>query len=938
MRLFNDGWLFAKNSQDNFKPVEIPHDWLICDVKNLHESSCGFYKKTFYTDFSLEGKRVLIYFDGVMMDCELYVNDSKVGEWKYGYTAFEFDITDYLIALGENTILLKVNYRFPCSRWYTGAGIYRDVFLIEKNTEYFKTDGVYITPKKQSNGTWIVDVKSEVVANGLDYETRHQVVETGNTTINNALIWDIDSPNLYHLKSELIIDGIVKDTFITRFGLRETAFKPNEGFFLNNRKVKLKGVCVHQDLGALGVAVNKDAIKRQLVTLREMGVNAIRTAHNPPSRVFMELCDETGFLVLSEVLDMWQLPKNKYDYAHFFDEWIERDIASWIRRDRNCPSVIMWSIGNEISDTHADFVHGESILRKLVKMVQEHDPNCHAPITLCSNYMLWENTQKCMDILKLAGYNYTENLYEEHHAAYPDWVIYGSETFSTTQSRSVYHFPLSKSVLADDDLQCSALGNCTTSWGTDNIENCLLEDNNNPYSMGQFIWAGQDYIGEPTPYHTKNSYLGHIDTAGFPKDSFYIIKAAWTDEPMVHLFPYWDFSPGQPIDVRVCSNMPKVELFLNGISLGIKELGSKLIADWCVNYESGEIRAVAYDFMGNAAVEDVRFSFGDAVSVNCDYELSGDLLFVSITVTDANGCIVENANNRVYVNVEDGVLLGLDNGDATDYEQYQGVDNRCLFNGKLLAIVKPYPEKTARVNVRLCDKEIPVRKIELTICGFDVNAKVYPANATYRDLCWRLTDVGGIESHLGEIDVSSDLMSAKIIPNADGDVYIRCGAKNGREHVTFYTYIIKTITGLGKKFLSPFDFISGGLYTFSNVALTNGNERGVATLYDGDSYVCFSGLDFGDNGSDEVTLGLFPLSNDPFKFEIWEGIPQGGGKFIMDAYYDKGSTWNTYTEVSYKLPRRLRGVTGFSLVFRQKVHIKGFRFSGDSNNKLGGEL
>jgi len=929
MRLFNDGWHFAKNASENFIPVEIPHDWLIGDVNNLYEAGLGFYKKNFYADSSFEDRRIFIRFDGVMMDCRLYVNDRIVGEWKYGYTAFEFDITDYLVAFDENTLLLEINYKSPCSRWYTGAGIYRDVFLVEKGLAYFLSDGIYITPKKQNDGSWVVDVTAEAEANGQSYETRHQIVETGSMVVRNASLWDIDSPHLYHLKSELLIDGIVVDSVITRFGLREIDFKSDKGFFLNNRNLKLKGVCLHHDLGALGAAVHKDAIVRQLLILREMGVNAIRTAHNPPARVFMELCDEMGFLVLSELLDMWRLPKNEYDYARFFDEWIERDVASWIRRDRNCPSVIMWSIGNEIQDTHADASHGEATLRSLVKMVREHDPGNHAPITLCSNYMLWENTQKCMDILKIAGYNYTEQLYDEHHAAFPDWVIYGSETFSTTQSRGVYHFPLSKPVLADDDKQCSALGNCTTSWGTQDIEECLLADIDNHYSMGQFIWAGHDYIGEPTPYHTKSSYLGHIDTAGFPKDSYYIIKAAWTDEPMVHVFPYWDFSPGQPIDIRVCTNMPKVELLLNGESLGVREPEGRLIADWCIPYEPGELRAVAYDINDNAIIETVRCSFGDVDEIKWDAKPVGELIFAAISAVDKDGNPVENASNRVYIDVKNGELIGLDNGDSTDLEQYQGTDNRRLFNGKLLAVIKPHKDKIPDISVRVCNKDIPIRKIELTSSGYEIKAEIFPANATYSDLQWRLTDVGGIDSHLGEIKISPDSLSAKVIPTADGDVYIRCGAGNGREYVAFYTHIIKTITGFGHSFLNPYEFISGGLYSNSNVVLTNGNERGVATLQDGDSIVCFSGLDFGDNGSDEVTFGLFPLSNEPFTFEIWEGDSQSG-KHLLDAYYDKGSTWNTYINVTYKLSRRLVGVTAFYVVFKQKVHIKGFQFTKDN--------
>ncbi|MDR2570439.1 MAG: DUF4982 domain-containing protein [Oscillospiraceae bacterium] len=963
MTLFNDGWFFSKNTQDDYLPVDLPHDWLISNTNDLYETGIGYYKKPFHIDSSYNDKRVYLRFDGVMMDIVLYINDIKIGEWKYGYTAFEFDITESLINNAENTILVKVNYQSPCSRWYTGAGIYRDVFLIVKNTAHFVSDGIYITPRKQSDGEWAVSVNAEVEANGCGYKIRHSIVESGETVttedlpgdgevindgtlltdsetetdvkivsnskiyINNARLWDINNPYLYHLKSELLIDGIVSDTVITRFGLREIDFCTDNGFFLNGRRLKLNGVCMHHDLGALGAVVHKDAIRRQLLLLRGMGVNAIRTAHNPPAKVYMDLCDEMGFLVQSELTDIWKLPKTKYDYARFFDDWIERDVASWIRRDRNSPSVIMWSVGNEIYDTHADANIGSDILRQLSQLVLLHDPAKHAPVTLCSNFMLWENTQKCMDIIKLVGYNYAEFLYDEHHTAHPDWIIYGAETCSTTQSRGVYHFPLSKPVLSDDDLQCSVLGNCSTSWGSKNVETCLLTDLSYPFSLGQFIWSGQDYIGEPTPYHTKNSYLGHIDTAGFPKDSYYVIQAAWADEPMVYLFPYWDFSPGQEIDVRVCSNMPEVELFLNDVSLGRQALDGKLIADWQVAFVPGELRAVAYGADGHVvAAEMTRRSFGDVSELVCEGELIGELLFVTISAVDKDGNPVENANNRAIVTVENGTLIGLDNGDATDYEQYQGVDNRYLFNGKLLAIVKPDPSKTAFVNAKIDETDIPVRKIELTLNGFEVSARIFPDNATYKDLHWRLTTVGGINSHLGSLEVASDSLSAKVLPKADGEIYVRCGVMNGREHIALYTHIPLVITGLGECFLDAYSFISGGLYSFSNVTLTNGNERGVATLRDGESHVYFENVDFGSYGSDEITLGLFSLSSGPFTFEIWNGSVDSG-EHLSDVYYDKGTIWNTYIDITCKLPRRLQGLKTLGFVFRQKVHIKGFQFT-----------
>jgi beta-galactosidase len=917
VRLFNDGWEFSLDGQD-FAPVELPHDWLICDTQNLYKNGTGRYRRRLDAGFLEDGQRLFLRFDGVYMDCTLYVNGQALGEWKYGYTAFEFDITDYLAA--SNTLLLEVRHQSPNSRWYSGAGIYRNVFLVSKNPCHFLSDGIYITTYKK-NGRWDFSVAAEAETGGRPYEIRHTLLEDG-----ELKTWDIDHPHLHTLRSELIVDGVVTDVEHTRFGFREIAFSPDNGFFLNGRRLKLNGVCMHHDLGALGAATHKEAIVRQFTLLRGMGVNAIRTAHNPPARDFMDAADEMGILVMSELLDMWERPKTEYDYARFFNDWVERDAASWIRRDRNCPSVIMWSIGNEIYDTHADAERGMEIMRRLMDLVRLHDPDGHAPVTLCSNYMPWENTQKCADVIKLIGYNYAEDLYEKHHSSHPDWMIYGGETGSTVQSRGVYRFPLRQSILADDDLQCSVLGNSTVSWGAKNPEWCALVDINTPFSLGQFVWTGQDYIGEPTPYHTKNSYFGHIDTAGFFKDSYYVFKAAWTKTPTIHLFPYWDHSPGQMIDVRAATNAHSVELFINGKSVGTVMLNDRFIADWRIPYEPGILSARAYGPSGEVVADAERHSFGDAVRLSLSIDTYDSLSFVTITAVDPGGHTVENAGNRVYVTVEGGTLLGLDNGDSTDYDQYK-TDNRRLFNGKLLAIVRRHGLEEPRVTAVLDDSDIPIRKIELAVDGYTVTATTFPINATCLDLYWRLTDAAGIDSPLGELSVSADGRSAVIKPKGDGEVWVRCAAKNGKEHVSLISQRSLEITGFGKPFLDPYTFVAGGLANRSNVELGNGNERGIVSARDGKSYIGFENLDFGSYGSDTLTVPLFPLSPEPFEFAIWEGMPgEAGAERIAIVPYDRGSIWNTYQDVTCKLPRRLRGITTLCFVFRQKVHVKGFIF------------
>jgi len=944
MQNFNNNWQFKMEQDETWKPVQIPHDWLIADTKNLYKSGVGCYKKIFAPGRLEPGQKLFLRFHGIYMDSALYVNGQKAGEWKNGYTAFTQEITDF-IKPGENEILVTVNYQSPNSRWYSGAGIYRDCWLIKKNATHFAIDGIYVTPRKVDDSNWHIEIDAEVEPAGASYEVRHgvknlstgEVLETellpdGTLLTKSPKLWDINHPHCYTLESQLLVNGVVTDTIYTRFGFREIAYSTTDGFFLNGRRVMLNGVCQHHDLGALGSAVHKDALRRQMQTLRDMGVNAIRTAHNPPAEVFMELADEMGFLIQSEFSDIWKRPKTKYDYARFFDEWAERDVASWVRRDRNCPSIIMWSIGNEIYDTHASFEDGSATMQYLTDLVEKHDPKGHAPVTLCSNYMPWENTQKCADIIKLIGYNYAEYLYHGHHAKNPSWIIYGGETSSTVQSRGIYHFPLKKSLLSDDDLQCSSLGNSAVSWGAKNTEACITDHRDAPFSLGQFLWTGTDYIGEPTPYHTKNSYFGQIDTAGFPKDSLYIYKSAWTsasESPFVHLYPYWDWSPGQPIDVRIASNAPKVELFLNGNSLGTRDIdhekGLKIVADYIVPYEPGIIKAVAYDENGKIIAECQRHSFGDAVELRLTNTTIGELTFTEITAIDTDGNPVENATNRVKVTVKNGLLLGLDNGDSTDYDQYQGVNNRRMFSGKLLAISKGENGKAPEISATIDYSDIPIRKIELIRNGFAISAKTYPANATYHGLEWRLATDGGITSPLGNLKINGD--TATLTPKGDGEVYVRCSAKNGQSHPTLISLLPITIEGYGTPFLDPYAFVSGGLYNCSNVPMTNGNDRGIATLRDGESQVGFANLDFGSFGSDEFTIGLFPLTKEPFPIDIWLGMPgEPAARKLATVTYDKGSIWNTYQDVTYKLPERLTGVQTLCFVVQLKVHIKGFRF------------
>lgn len=658
MQLFNDGWEFCRQplhtdynqmerTKDSFLPVGIPHDWLISQTYDLYEDGTGWYRKIFSWKKS-EKEKVFLRFDGIYMDSRIYVNGALAGEWKYGYSSFETEITDFLND-GENDLRVSVDFQAPNSRWYSGAGIYRNVWIKTVPKQHLVSDGIYFTAEPGADGCWDVKICTEIET-GICAETRTgfcqeqqeglgglvleyawrekggnefmladgqstQVLEgsrllvTFRTNISHPRIWDVEHPYCYELCVTLKKDGIQLQKETQTVGFRTIAFEPQTGFLLNGRKVKLNGVCEHHDLGCLGAAFHKKAMKRKFALLKEMGVNAVRIAHNMPAPEVMELSDEMGILIVSEAFDMWESAKNPYDYARFFKEWYQKDVKSWVRRDRNHPSLIMWSIGNEIYDTHVG-EQGQKWCRILMQEVRKHDPDAHAAVTIASNYMPWENAQKCADIVKNAGYNYGEKYYAQHHREHPDWVIYGSETASVVQSRGIYHFPYSQSVLTDVDEQCSALGNSTTSWGAKSPEACILAEAGHPYSCGQFIWTGFDFIGEPTPYHTRSSYFGQADTAGFPKDSYYIYQAAWTDykeKPMVHLFPYWDFNEGQLIDVRACTNAPAVELFVNGKSQGIHWTdhahGKNLTGHWQIPYEPGEISAVAMEPLEKKALE-----------------------------------------------------------------------------------------------------------------------------------------------------------------------------------------------------------------------------------------------------------------------------------------------------------------------------------------------
>lgn len=1003
--LFNDGWQFclcdigtelSALPGRHWYDVELPHDWLINDASKLYETGEGWYRRSLPCSAEQLSGRMLLNFDGVYMNSTLFVNGKEAGSWTYGYSAFEHDITDFLHE-GENELLLRVSHQSPNTRWYSGAGIFRDVMLKLRPAAYIGTNGVYIHSAPQPEGGWTTEVETDVVGEASDIRMLLEVFDpagasmggygleahfdgghekfTASFNSTDPELWSVDDPMLYTLKISLYSGSELLDCVNETFGYRTAEFYPDRGFLLNGEPVKLHGVCMHHDLGALGSALNEAALARQLRIMKEMGVNAIRTSHNMPARQLVQLCDEMGLLVDSEAFDMWEKPKTEFDNHRFFTEHAERDVRSWIERDRNHPCIIMWSIGNEINDTIDP--HGLDITKRLYEYVLKYDPKGNAAPTIGSNYMGNENAQKCSDVVKLAGYNYSEYLYDEHHAKYPGWVIYGSETASAVRSRGIYRFPAELPLLTGEDCQCSSLDNSVVGWGSSAMKSWRL-DRDCPFCCGQFIWTGFDYIGEPTPYNTKNSYFGIVDTAGFPKDIYYFYQSVWVSpeqKKVLHIVPsYWDFIPGQEIDVLIYSNARDVELFLNGKSVGTHvmelETSQDMRAHFKVPFEPGVLRVVGH-FADGSECSEVLHTPSDpaAVVLTSDKETlladGRDIAFVEISTVDVNGIPVGNARNRIRVEVSGaGRLVGLDNGDSTDYDSYKG-DNRRLFSGKLLAMiestlepgeitVRAYSEGLENAELRLVSEncgevsgvsvvtenkfpavcraytgEVPARLLlpEVDVNSFDperrsaeIRAKLLPENCTYDDISWSVVRRNGVESSLAQVEGSG--RSAVVTAKGDGEFFVRAMVHNGAEHPQVIADIPFTAEGLGAAVRDAYSFISASTLDSSNVP-TNIIEDGALSNFDGRTVMTYSDIDFGKTGSQIISLSVGTCFDMPV--EVWEGTPDDG-KLICRVDFGNNGHWCGFAGQDFALAERLTGVRTISVVIDSRVIFGGFSF------------
>ena len=641
---FDKDWLFvltdsagmqnSEYSDGHWRRLNLPHDWAIeGDFSPSNPSGAsggalpggiGWYRKHFSLSPDEKYDRFTITFDGVYMNSTVYINGHKLGTRPYGYSTFEYDLTPYIYKKGDNVIAVKVdNSDQPNSRWYSGCGIYRHVWLTKTlKKAYIPQWGQYVatTPKgdvkvkvdfhaegsrmKLSIRNTIYDAAGKVVA-------RSQGGQSQQLKVRKPHLWSIGKGYLYTVKSELVVNGKVVDTATTQTAFRDVRFDARKGFFLNGENMKINGVCEHHDFGCLGAALNEDALHRKLTILRDMGVNAIRSSHNPPAPELLNMCDSMGIMVMDESFDMWRRKKSNGDYARFFDEWHQRDLSDLVKRDRNHPCIIMWSIGNEVleqwSDAAADtlsleqanlilnaghdastLAHGDELsvnsllTRHLADIVKKYDPWGARPVTAGCNEPDPKNHLFKSGAIDVIGFNYHHQWVKDVPRNFPNKPFIFSESVSALQTRGYYRMPSDSIYTApvewwlpytDPSFKCSAYDNMHASWSSTHEETWDVVKHND-FVGGQFIWTGFDYIGEPTPYAypARSSYFGIIDLAGLPKDSYYMYQSEWTKKPVLHLFPHWNWLPGQQIDMWCYYNQAdEVELFINGKSQGIRK-------------------------------------------------------------------------------------------------------------------------------------------------------------------------------------------------------------------------------------------------------------------------------------------------------------------------------------------------------------------------------
>jgi beta-galactosidase len=790
---FNTGWRFFKGEaqgaeqsgfdDSHFVDTHVPHDWAIAgpfDPKiSPHTGSLpffgtGWYRKTFTLPESARGRFVSVEFDGAMANARVWLNGHELGTRPYGYIGFSFDLTPYLqYGAAENLLAVRLTPEERSSRWYPGAGIYRNVWLDITGPIQVGRWGTYVTTPKIQEERASVSVKTEVRNHSprdARITLRQSIMDAGGKTVARNSIdgmiganatdtmpaelsverpqrWDIDRPYLYTLVTEIVQDGKQVDRYVTPFGIRSIAFERDRGFLLNGRRLKLQGVCLHHDLGALGTAVNRRATERQLEIMKAAGINAIRTSHNPPSPELLECCDRMGLMVMDEAFDVWRLPKVPNGYNKYFAEWSERDIRDMVRRDRNHPSIIMWSIGNEVSEQGQS--DGWQEAKRLTAFVHEEDPT--RPTTSAFNNWAQAIKNGLPNEVDLPGFNYQPMHYEQIQQEHPKWIIFGSETASCVSTRGAYHLPLQK-YEKHPSLELSSYDVITASWAyVPDVEFSYQEKF--PDNLGEFVWTGFDYLGEPTPYFdyrpgadnshdwpARSSYFGMVDLAGFPKDRYYLYQSMWSKAPMVHVLPHWNWEgrEGQDIPVMCYSNGDEVELFLNGKSLGRKrrfsepvelpvgpnvsadrKFASKYRLQWQVPFAAGKLEAVAYHDGKEMARDVVRTSGAPArVSLAPDRTViqadGEDLCFVTVGVEDRDGVVCPAADHLIRFQVTGaGSIEAVDNGNSATVEPFQA-DYRKAFHGLALLIIRSKAGQAGRVRIAAVSDGLTEGRAEIT--------------------------------------------------------------------------------------------------------------------------------------------------------------------------------------------------------------------------------
>ncbi|MCW3090625.1 MAG: Beta-galactosidase [Ferruginibacter sp.] len=765
---FNDDWKFylgedsiantATYNDQNWRIVNLPHDWSIelpfsekapaTTQGGALPGGIGWYRKIFSVPLSLKNTNSLIEFEGVYRNSEVWINGHFLGKRPNGYISFRYELTPWLkFGKEPNTLAVRVdNSQQPNSRWYTGSGIYRNVWLVSENKVAFDYQGNFINTSIATggNGEEIIgsNVKQPKISGQVNIsvglhnktlqpqnvvvihtmydaagkkvftgkplncrlDTGSSVVRQQTVTLHNPKLWSPDHPYLYKVVSTIFQNNIAVDKIVTITGIRNCRFDREKGFFLNNQPLKIKGVCMHHDLGALGAAFNKAAAKRQLLILKEMGCNAIRTAHNPPAPEFLELCDEMGFLVMEEAFDMWKKKKNKFDYSIDFAAWHKTDLEDMVKRDRNHPSIFMWSIGNEIREQFDSI--GIDITKELVSIVKKMDAT--RPVTAAltetdthKNFIYQANA------LDVTGWNYNEQLYPSFLKNYPGQKFIASETTSAIATRGQYDMP-SDSVRiwpakgekefrnGNAGFTVSAYDNAKAYWGSTHEATWKIIKKYD-FLSGMFVWTGFDYLGEPTPYPwpARSSYFGIVDLAGFPKDVYYMYQSEWSSKPVLHIFPHWNWEKGKTVDVwAYYNNADEVELFLNGQSLGVrKKEGDELHVMWRVNFERGTLKAISRKDGKLVLVKQINTAGAPArIRLTADRQVinasENDLSFVTVQVLDKSGNLVPVADNLVNFEIAgNGSIAGVDNGAQTSMEPFKARTHKA-FNGLCLAIIQ----------------------------------------------------------------------------------------------------------------------------------------------------------------------------------------------------------------------------------------------------------